>query len=89
MTGEYINHLADSEETVGDAELLELSDHGEGEDEMLGVGDHDRGNMVIPESDCKSVIIGDSLVKHVDNVGNAAVLAKSGLQASKWMKCLV
>ena len=83
VTGEYINHLANYEETVDDAELVELSDHGEGEDEMLGVGDHNHNNMVIPDSDCKSVIIGDSLVKHVDNVGNAAVLAKSGLQASQ------
>ena len=72
-----------SEETVDNAELVELSDHGEGEDKMLGVGDYDHNNMVISDSDCKSVIIGDSLVKHVDNVGSAAVLAKSGLQASQ------
>ena len=52
MTGEYIYHLANSEETVDDAELVELSDHGEGEDEMLGVGDHDRSNMEILDSDC-------------------------------------
>ena len=62
----------------GDQEV-QISDH---QDKVHGDSDEQQNNMLLPKGDCKAVIIGDSLVRHVENVGDAAILAKSGLQAA-------
>ena len=89
MTGEYIYHLANSEEAVDDAELVELSDHGEGEDEMLGVGDHDRGNMVILDSDCSLSSSGIPWLNMWTTSGMLQSWPNLGYKHLRWTKCSV